>query len=352
MSLKNPDQLLKPTTSQSARMGDSERQKQSLRPLRWLELLLERNFVLAAWAIVVVIFGSLRPSTFLTLGNWAAIFGSQAVLVILTLGLILPLIAGDYDLSVGGTLTLSTMMVGVLNAEQGMNIWLVMLLALAMGAGVGAVNAGFILVFGIDPFIVTLGIGTVDLGLTLLISRSHTIAGVSPGLTAVTVSDRFLGIPLEFYYGLALCVIIWYLLNHTAIGLRLLAIGRGREVARLSGINVSRLRFWALVCSGFVAAGAGIVYAGTTGSADPSSGATYLLPAFAAAFLGATTIVPGRFNPWGSVIAAYFLITGITGLTLLGYGSYVQDLFYGGALVVAVALSQVVRRREAQQITG
>jgi len=84
------------------------------------------------------------------------------------------------------------------------------------------------------------------------------------------------------------------------------------------------------------------------GAADPLSGLTFLLPAFAAAFLGATSISPGRFNPWGSFVAVYFLVTGITGLTILGIETYVQNLFYGGGLVLSVALSQLVRNREAQ----
>jgi ribose transport system permease protein len=129
-------------------------------------------------------------------------------------------------------------------------------------------------------------------------------------------------------------------------------VGRGRNVARLSGMNVSRIRWGALIASGFISALAGVVYAGTNGSADPSSGQAFLLPAFAAAFLGATAIMPGRFNPWGAVIATYFLVTGITGLQLLGVASFVQQLFYGGALVMAVALSQIARRRVALDTGG
>ncbi len=100
-----------------------------------------------------------------------------------------------------------------------------------------------------------------------------------------------------------------------------------------------------MVSSGIIGAGAGALYVGTLGGADPTSGLTFLLPAFAAAFLGATSIVPGRFNPWGTMVAVYFLVTGITGLVILGMESFVQDLFYGGALVIAVVLSQVARRR-------
>jgi ribose transport system permease protein len=91
---------------------------------------------------------------------------------------------------------------------------------------------------------------------------------------------------------------------------------------------------------------AGILYVGTVAAADPNSGLSFLLPAFAAAFLGATSINPGRFNPWGTMISVYFLVTGITGLSILGVSTFIQDLFYGGALVVSVTLSQIVRGRE------
>ena len=93
----------------------------------------------------------------------------------------------------------------------------------------------------------------------------------------------------------------------------MLFVGRGRNVARLSGVNVERVRLGAFVVSGVVAAFGGVIYAGTTGAADPTSGTQLLLPAFAAAFLGATTIYPGRFNPLGALAAVYFLVTGITG---------------------------------------
>jgi ribose transport system permease protein len=137
--------------------------------------------------------------------------------------------------------------------------------------------------------------------------------------------------------------------EYTAIGRRILFVGRGREVARLSGIHVDRVRWGGLMASGFLGALAGVLYAGTQGAADPVSGLSYLLPAFAAAFLGSTSINPGRFNPWGATLAVYFLVTGITGLIFMVVSTFVQDIFYGGALVLAVTLSQLVRGREEQQ---
>lgn len=305
----------------------------------------QRYALIIAWILLVAVFSILQPGSFLTLANFSSMFGSQAVLVILTLALLIPLRAGDYDLSVAATLTLSSMTIAVLNAQYHVPIGWAILVAFALGAIVGLVNSFFSVMIGIDPFIVTLGTGTFVQGIVTWVSASQTISGVSQGLVNVVVLDRFAGIPLEFYYGIVLCLVIWYVFEYTSWGRRLLFVGQGRNVARLSGIRVGRTRVMSLVVSGVLAALAGVLYAGTSGGADPTSGLSFLLPAFAAAFLGSTSISPGRFNPWGAVIAVYFLVTGITGLTMLGVQTFVQDLFYGGALVLAVAVSHLVRRQ-------
>lgn len=305
----------------------------------------ERVGLIAAWIVAIIAFGALEPDVFLSEENFSTIFGSQAVLVVLVLGLLIPLTAGDYDLSIAGVLALSSMLVAILNAKHGVPLGAAILVALAAGAAVGALNGAFVTLIGIDPFIVTLGTGTVLNGVVLWISDSQTITGVSDTLVEAVIGTKLLGVSLGFWYGIVLCAAVWFLFEYTPLGRRLLFVGRGRRVASLSGFNIARLRWGALVASGTIAALAGILYAGVTGGADPSSGASFLLPAYAAAFLGATAIVPGRFNPWGSVIAVYFLVTGITGLTILGAASWVQDVFYGSALVLAVALSTLSRRR-------
>jgi ribose transport system permease protein len=296
-----------------------------------------------AWLAVIALFGALEPDTFLTSANLQGILGSQAVLVVVTLGLLFPLCAGDYDLSVASTLTLAAMIVALLNGRHGWPVVPAILVAVAAGLLVGAVNGALVTLLELESLVVTLGSGTFVSGVTLWISDSNTIGGISDSLVDPVIAWDLLGIPLSFFYGLLLCTIVWLVLDHAPTGRRLLFTGRGRDVARLSGVRVGRVRFAALVTSGGIAAIAGVVYAGTTGSADPSSGASFLLQAFAAAFLGATSIAPGRFNAWGALIAAYFLATGVTGLQLVGVESFVQDLFYGAALIVAVALPRLIR---------
>lgn len=306
---------------------------------------IQRIALPVAWLILIIAFGIANPGVFLTAATFQTMLGSQAVLLVLTLALIVPLTAGDYDLSVAGVLTLSAMMIAILNVQHGWPIWAAILAAIAMGLVVGLINGLIMVFFGIESLIVTLGMGTLLNGITLWASDSATISGISSTLVDYVIVKRFAGISLAFYYAIALCAVLWWVFEYTSVGRRLLFVGRGRSVSKLSGVRVGRVRVGALMGSAALAALAGVLYAGNSGGADPTSGATLLLPAFAAAFLGATSIMPGRFNPWGTAIAVYFLVTGITGLQLMGVQSYVQQLFYGGALLVAVALSQLARGR-------
>lgn len=311
---------------------------------------IERFALLGVWALTIVGFGIGQPESFLTWGNFAVMFASQAPLALLALALIVPLTAGDYDLSVGATVTLSSMLIGVLNAQQGMPIGWVIALALAAGAFVGAVNAFFIVYFRIPSLVVTLGTASLVSGIVMWLSNSSTISGISDWLVQAVIGGQLFGIAYAFYYALAAVIVLWYVLEYTPAGRRLLFVGRGREVARLNGIDVGRTRTGALIVSSLLASLAGIVYAGVLGSADPFSGTNFLLPAFAAAFLGATTLLPGRFNPWGTFLAVYFLATGINGLSMLGIPIWVTNVFNGAALILAVTLSQFARGRGESDI--
>jgi ribose transport system permease protein len=305
----------------------------------------ERFGLLVAWGLLILLLGAFKPDAMFNWNSWGSLFGSNAMIVVLTLGLLIPLTTGDFDLSVASTMGLASMLVAVLTVREGVELFPALLAALAAGALIGAVNAFFILWFGIHSLIVTLGTGYFINGVILWVSNSQTLAGVSMDLVKGVILTRFLGIPLSFWYAAILAVVLWYVFQHTALGRRLLFTGRGREVARLSGVNVVKMRAGALIASGMIAALAGILYTGMRGAADPTSPLAFLLPAFAAAFLGSTAIYPGRFNAPGAFFAVFFLSTGIMGLNFLGADSFVQNLFYGGGLIVAVSISQLIRRR-------
>lgn len=306
----------------------------------------EKYGLLVAWLAIILILGAFKPAQMFAWNSYATMLGSNAMVVVLTLALIIPLTTGDFDLSVASTMGLSSMIIAVLNVQMDMPIVSAIFLALIAGAAVGAVNAFFIVYFRVFSLIVTLGTGYFVAGLILWVADSGTVAGVSMDLVKAVILTRFLGVPVGFYYALILTVAIWYLFQYTALGRRLLFAGRGREVARLSGVNVDKMRTGALIASSVLAAFAGVLYTGMRGVADPSSALAFLLPAFAAAFLGSTAIYPGRFNAIGAFVAVYFLSTGIMGLNFLGVDSFVTNLFYGGGLVIAVAISQLIRGRK------
>jgi ribose transport system permease protein len=318
--------------------------------LNGISAFIGRFGVLLAWGALIAIFGGLLGSTFLAVTTFQTIFGTQAVLLILSLGLMVVLMVGEFDLSIVGSMSMSVMIVGVLNVLHGWPIWLAVAAALVSGVVIGTINALLVIRLGIDSIVVTLGAGTLWSGIGYGLFAT-TIPGVSTPLSTA-VNTRVFGLPLGFYYALALTVGLWYVVAYTPLGRYLHFVGANRTVSRLSGIRVDLIRGGSLVFSSTLAAFAGVVLVGQLGASTPSASSTYLLPAFAAVFLGATTIQVGKFNAWGTFVAVYFLITGITGLELYGYSGWVVDVFYGGSLVAAVALSRVFSRKSTATKTG
>jgi ribose transport system permease protein len=319
-------------------------------PERRLVDILGRFALVGVWALLIAGFSLAMPGTFLSWANFTAMFGSSAPAAMLAIALIIPITAGDFDLSVGANLTLSACIIGVLNAQHGVPIGLAIAAALGAGAVVGALNALFIVGFAIPSLVVTLGTSSLLMGLVQWLTNSATISGISASLVNAVVGTRVFGVPLAFYDVLVVALLGFYVFEFTPLGRRLLFVGLGREVARLNGVDVGRVRAGALIGAGLISALAGVIYAGVLGSSDPSSGQSLLLPAFAAAYLGATTIFPGRFNPIGSVAAVYFLATGITGLTMLGVPLWTTDVFNGAALIMAVLISQIARGRSVAEM--
>lgn len=314
---------------------------QKMMSSRWLEA----GALPALFAIVVVVFWILEPGSFMTTGNWSAVLGTNTALVVVMAGALVPLIVGEFDLSVGAVAGFSAMLMAVLNTTDSVPIVWAALIALAAATTVGLINAVFTVLFDNNSFIVTLGVSTAITGVVLLISGSETISGTSTQLGNWIFGKTLLSIPLEFYYGLVLVLIAWYVLEMTPLGQRVAFVGQSRRVANLSGIRVNRIRMGAFITAGFVGGLAGIVLVGTAGSADPSSGPDLMLPALAAGFLGSTTVRPGRLNMIGALIAVYFLAVGVAGLELLGVQNWVQNVFYGAALVLAVSVTKLVKRR-------
>jgi ribose transport system permease protein len=304
-----------------------------------------RYAVVFALIAMIAVFSVLRPDTFFTRENFESILVTESVLVIIALGVTIALAAGEFDLSVAAVVGFSAGLFVHMDASVGWSLGPALLLTFLAALAVGVANAIFVVGFGVNSFIATLGMGSIVGGLALAIFGAETIGGLSTDFTDVVRSEVF-GIGVSALFAIALGAILWYCLEHTPTGRHLFFTGEGREAARLAGVRVNRIRFGALIASALFAWLAGVVLAGQTGAAQASFGNPFLLPAFAAGFLGATTIKPGRYNAWGTVVAVYLIAVGTTGLQLLGAADWVDDVFNGGALVLAVTLSRLISRQE------
>jgi ribose transport system permease protein len=291
------------------------------------------------WVGLVILFALWVPDTFLVGTTWKNIVSSQAVTAILTLGLLLPLAAGVYDLSIGSMLGLAAVLSAYL-VNHGLSTGTAVLVVLGVAVLVGLINAFLVVGMGINSFIATLGVGTILTAAIGVVSGNQQIIGLPTSFKDLGGAEPF-GIPIPVIYLAVLAVVVWYLMERAPFGRYLFAIGNGREAARLAGVRTNAYAAIALVLCAVGAAIAGVVLTGKLGAASPEQGPAYLLPAYAAAFLGATQITNGRVNVIGMLIATYLLQTGITGLQLAGAEFWVADLFNGGALILALVLSQL-----------
>lgn len=306
-----------------------------------IQALGEQYALIIAFAVLLVVFAVIEPSRFYSRANFDIILGSQSVLMVAVLGQVISLLSGEFDISLAYVLGFANQLSAVLSGEFHWGALPTILVTLSMGAGFGLLNASLTVLFNIPSIVVTLGSGTLLAGIGQLISSNNVVAGVG-GFVASAATTQVLDLPLLFYYAVAASIVAWLLIEHTRTGRHLSFVGRGPDVARLAGLKVSRIRMGAIVAGSVIASLAGVMLTGQLGSATPGAGATYLLPIFAAAFLGSTAIRPGQFNVWGAFIAVYFLSTGYTGLQEAGAQSWVQSVFYGGALVAAVFLGRLL----------
>lgn len=303
-----------------------------------------RYALIGVWLLMALIYSLIIPGKFPQLATAKAIFGSQSALLFLAIAALCTFVVGEFDLSFASVMGFAATIIPVLSGLHHVNLLLSCVIALLASLGCGAINAFFIVRLNVPSLIVTLGTASAYLGLAELISSSNTVSVSSQPFSQIAL-HTVLGLPLSFFYGLILCAAFAYLLTWTPLGRHIVFVGANREVARLAGINVNRIRGASYMTGSLVAGLAGILLVATVGGFDPTASATYLLPALAAVFLGTAIVLPGQFNPMGTFFGIYFLETGILGLQLLGYTGWVQDTFYGVGLVIAVTVATVVRNR-------
>lgn len=312
-------------------------------PIKWKSFHPRNIGVVYLYALIWLVFSLWVPDTWLTWLTHRSVLNANAVLVVVAIGLLVPLSAGVFDLSIAGTISASSVMVSWAMVEAGWSVPLSIAAALAVGLVVGNLNGFLVVKIKIDSFIATLGMSSILTAFAVWRSNNRSILGFP---------DSFKSLATEFAFGLNKTVVaaiilafgLWFVLEHTAAGRYLFATGGAKEAARLAGVQTDRYVWGSLVTSAMFASLGGVLLAAQFGSTQAQSGSPYLLPAFAAAFLGSTQF-KRRFNVWGTVLAVFVLQSGVKGLQLAGVGTtWIEALFFGVALIVAVGFSSYRKR--------
>lgn len=297
------------------------------------------------WLALILIFTVWKPSLFPTAQTAKSVVNQYAITGLAALAVVMPLAAGVFDLSIGATIGFAGVFAGWALNTLGLPVGAAVALTLVAGLAIGTLNAIVVVRMNIDSFIGTLATGSIIGAATLWVSSGEIITGKVSGSFTKIASTDIAGVQLPVVYLLVAMLVLGFVLEQTVFGRRVYASGYGPEVSRLVGLRVGRIRTLSLLFSGVLGSFAGIALASRIGSADPSVGPEYLIPAFSAAFVGASQFRHGRFNPWGTVVAVLMIGTGSVGLLLAGTPNWTPQVFQGAVLIAAVGITQLQRRR-------
>jgi ribose transport system permease protein len=288
-------------------------------------------------------FSAGMPDAFLTWRNISNIFTEASLTAVVAGGLTLPLIVGEFDLSIGYHSSLAGVLVVGLMVNQHLPVAAAIVLVLAAAAAIGLVNGLIVTKLGVNALIGTLGTGTILVGADYAYSSGIPIA--TTGSLFPSIFQGKLGpIPNPVIIMFVILVILWLVVNRTALGQAMQAVGGNPEAARLSGIRVDRVRIIAFVICGVCAAITGILLASQLQTGELGAGDGYLLESFAACFLGSAALRDGQFHIVGTFLGVLTVGVGFTGLVIFGAPTFYQYLFEGVLLVLAVGLSTTARR--------
>jgi ribose transport system permease protein len=296
--------------------------------------------------LLLLLFSLLLPDTFPTLLNLRSIISDKAIIMLLSLGVMIPMSAGRIDLTVGYGIVLWHILAISLQTMYGFSWPIAVLTVLLLGGIMGFLNGLLVEVAKIDSFIATLGTGTVLYALALWHTGGRQIVGgLDPTFYALS-TKMVLGLPITGYYVIAIALLMWVVYEYLPIGRYLYAIGASPKAAALNGIPVRKFVMGSFIASGLMTALAGVLLAAKLRIGQASVGLEFLLPALVGAFLGSTTIKPGRVNVWGTMIGVIILAVGISGIQQFGGSFWVEPMFNGVTLIVAIGIAGYAQRRK------
>jgi ribose transport system permease protein len=303
---------------------------------RWLGRLdLGAITPLIFFVILIVVFGFAAPEFFLTSENLTSILNNGAVTALLACGLTVVLVVGEFDLSIAAAASFGGALAAVLIAQQNISLAATIALVVAAGGITGVVNGYLVTKFEIPALIATIGVSSLLDGLTLWVTGNTVIFTGFTDTFMAFGNWRVGSLQAPVFYLAAAAIFLGVMLRYTATGRHMYATGGNRAASRLAGIRVQRQVMLAFVIAGVLGSVAGLVYTARQGSLTPQFGTAFLLPVFAACFLGSVTLTRRKFHILGTVLGVYLIETGTNGLLILGAPAYTQQLFAGAVLILA-----------------
>jgi erythritol transport system permease protein len=325
--------------------------------------LLVEGRALVALVIIIAVF-SLLSENFLSSDNLILMTRHVAMNAILAIGMLLVILNGGIDLSVGSAVGLSGVVAGYLLKGFPLpfsenvaypSVIVVILISLGIGALVGVVNGLVITRLNVAPFIATLGMLYVARGLALLITNGETFTKLSgePKLGntgfVTTLAGKPLGIPMPVWLMIGFAIVFSILLNRTAFGRWLYATGGNERAAELSGVPVMRVKVLIYVLSGLCAGTVGLLLTADLPAATPNGGSLYELNAIAAVVIGGAALSGGRGTIRGTLIGAFVIGFLVDGLVLVGVSVFWQEVIKGAVIVLAVAIDQIQQKLQKRR---
>lgn len=290
--------------------------------------------------VVVAAFGVFAPN-FWTVGNAGTIIITASVIMLASLGQLLVVISGGFDLSIGGVLPLSAVVFALLTTA-GLPLILAAAICLVLGVAVGLIHTFFIVYLKINPLIATLATMSITAGLAFTLANGQTLTVPAE---AGLLGDRAIGtLPWHVIVMVILVIVMHIVLAHTSLGRRIYMVGGNGEAARLAGIRVTAIGGSVYVFSGFFAALAGIVMASQLLASNGGMGSTITMQSLAAVVLGGAALTGGRGSVPGAVIGVLLLGVIANGMSILHVPTFYQQVVTGLVLLAAVTLSRLQER--------
>jgi ribose transport system permease protein len=295
--------------------------------------------VIAADLILVLIF-TVFSDSFLTPYNIFNISRTAALYMFIALGQAMVVLVGGMNLSLGQIGGMTVVISGFCMHELGWGSVAAIAVGLCVGLTAGLLNGCIITLLKLNSFVVTLATSFIYTGVINGISRGFPYNNIPPGFKAAG-RDGLLGVPILLCLAVVTLAVVGYIFKYTVTGRRLLATGGNAEAARMSAINTDRMIILANMASGLFAAIAGLLWISRTGSAQPSTGADWMVVSFAVSVIGGTALKGGVINPIGIFFSAFLIVMVKNGLVMLGANIYFEQTYLGAILLLAVSLESI-----------